>query len=130
MMAPAVPDEIVDQFVYERPWVEGLMMARTFVPPRVTLLRHASSMPACYLIASGRATVRSSGKQIATLGRGDFVTTVPLPGRPPIDGTVVAETPMELIVLSAREMQRMVDRVPDVATRIVEGIAHRVREGH
>ena len=46
----------------------------------------------------------------------------------PRSATVTAETDMHLLVLSSRDFSALVDDVPQVARRIMKGLAERLRE--
>lgn len=81
-----------------------------------------------FLIMSGTATVKRNGRKIATLGPGQFFGELALLDRGPRSASVVAEGDMDVLVVSAREFGGMLDEVPGVATKLLAGLAARLRE--
>ena len=68
-----------------------------------------------YLVLSGQATVRRNGRKVATLGPGSYFGELALLDRGPRSATVVADTDMELAIISQREFLGVLDQVPAVA---------------
>ncbi len=82
----------------------------------------------CFVIVDGTASVNRKGEQIATLGAGDVVGELaPLTGGPRT-ATVVAETPMEVLVIGQREFAGLLEDVPGFAVRVLHNLAHRMVE--
>jgi CRP/FNR family transcriptional regulator, cyclic AMP receptor protein len=72
--------------------------------------------------------VTRKGRKVATLGPGTAFGELALLDRAPRNATVVAETPMELVVLGQREFAGILDEVPGFARKLLAGLAHRLRE--
>jgi CRP-like cAMP-binding protein len=81
-----------------------------------------------YLILTGEATVRRKGRKIATLGPGSYFGEMALLDRGPRSATVVAETEVELVVISQREFMAVLDQVPAVAHKLLVSMAARLRD--
>jgi CRP/FNR family cyclic AMP-dependent transcriptional regulator len=97
-------------------------------PEGTVLIRQGEPGWECFVIAEGKAkaTVRGSGS--ASLGPGDVVGEMSLLDRGPRSATVTAKSDMHLLVLNSRGFSALIDEVPLVARRIMEGLAGRVRE--
>lgn len=81
-----------------------------------------------YVILDGKARVTIGDKEVATLGPGEFFGEMSLLDQGPRVATVVAETPMELVVLDPREFTSLVEQHPGVARKVLKTMAHRLRE--
>jgi CRP/FNR family transcriptional regulator, cyclic AMP receptor protein len=80
-----------------------------------------------FVVTAGEARCTIEGKEVATYGPGDFFGEMSL-----IDGgartaTVVAVTPMSLIVIDSREFNGMLATAPATAKRILKVMSARLR---
>ena len=92
------------------------------------LVREGDPGHECFVIMDGTAAVTRKGETIATLGVGDVVGELaPLTGGSRT-ATVVAETPMELLVIGQREFAGLLDEVPGLAVSVLHNLAHRMVE--
>ena len=80
------------------------------------------------MIIEGTARVERHGRKVAELGPGGFFGDLALLDRAPRNATVVAQTPMELVVLGQREFSGLIDDVPGFARKLLAGLARRLRE--
>ena len=81
-----------------------------------------------YLILEGQAAVRKGGRKVATLGPGQYFGEMALLDRGPRSATVVADTPMRLLVIGQREFSAVLDEVPMLAHKLLAAMAARLRE--
>lgn len=81
-----------------------------------------------FLILAGQAEVRRGGQRIATLGPDDYFGELAVLDRGPRSATVIAETEMKLLVLGQREFGGLVETVSGLASKLLPGLAHRLRE--
>jgi CRP/FNR family transcriptional regulator, cyclic AMP receptor protein len=92
------------------------------------LVREGEAGHEAFVIMEGSATVSRKGETIAQLGVGDVVGELaPLTGGNRT-ATVVADTPMELLVIGQREFAGLLDEVPGLAVRVLQNLAHRMVE--
>ncbi len=92
------------------------------------LVREGEAGHEAFVIMEGTATVSRKGETIAQLGVGDVVGELaPLTGGNRT-ATVVADTPMELLVIGQREFAGLLDEVPGLAVRVLHNLAHRMVE--
>ena len=66
-------------------------------------------------IEDGRADVVRHGEQVAELGPGDFLGETAALSRGTRNASVIAKTPMTLIVMSDRDLRHIADEMPAVA---------------
>lgn len=92
------------------------------------LVSEGSAGSEFFIIVDGKARVTRRGKKVAELGPGDFFGDLALLDRAPRNATVVAETPMEVLVLGQREFAALIDEVPGFAHKLLAGLARRLRE--
>jgi CRP/FNR family transcriptional regulator, cyclic AMP receptor protein len=92
------------------------------------LVSEGSAGSEFFVIVDGKARVTRRGKKVAELGQGGFFGDLALLDRAPRNATVVAETPMEVLVLGQREFAALIDEVPGFAHKLLAGLARRLRE--
>ena len=81
-----------------------------------------------FVIIEGEADVKRSNRRIATLGPGDHFGELALFDGGPRTATVVASTPMTVLVLGQREFAGLLDEVPGLAHKVLRNMAIRIRE--
>jgi len=81
-----------------------------------------------FVIIEGTAAVKRSDRKIATLGAGDHFGELALFDGGPRTATVVAETPLKVLVLGQREFAGLLDEVPGLSHKILKNLAIRIRE--
>jgi CRP-like cAMP-binding protein len=81
-----------------------------------------------FVIVDGTADVIRNGKSIAKLGSGDCVGELALLDHGPRTASVVAATPLTVLVQGPREFLGVLDEVPTLSHKILGALASRVRE--
>jgi CRP/FNR family transcriptional regulator, cyclic AMP receptor protein len=79
-----------------------------------------------FAIKAGTADVTLGGQHAAALGPGDFFGEIGLLGGDRRVATVVATSPMSLIVLTGSQLRAVDSRMPGVAERIRTAMAQRL----
>lgn len=82
----------------------------------------------CFVIIEGTAVVKRSNRRVATLGPGDHFGELALFDGGPRTASVVAETPMKVLVLGQREFAGLLDEVPGLAHKVMANLARRIRD--
>jgi CRP/FNR family transcriptional regulator, cyclic AMP receptor protein len=100
----------------------------TTVPAGKTLTTEGSAGREFFVIDSGSAVVRRGGRKVATLGPGQWFGELSLLDNAPRNATVVAETEMEVLVLTRPEFTGLLDEVPGLARKLLTAMARRLRE--
>jgi CRP-like cAMP-binding protein len=80
------------------------------------------------IVVEGEAVATRRGRKIATFGPGQFFGEIALLDPGERTATVVADTPMEIGVVSQQEFNQMLTDVPMLARQMLRGMAHVVRE--
>lgn len=80
-----------------------------------------------FMIIEGKASVQLPDGDVQ-LGPGDFFGEMSLLDNEPRVATVVASTPMDLLVLGSREFSSAIAEVPTIARSIMTVLAQRLRE--
>jgi CRP-like cAMP-binding protein len=106
----------------------GRVAEEVTVPAGKVLVQEGSSGHEFFLILDGQATVRRGTRKVATLGPGQYFGELALLDRAPRNATVVADTPMTLVVLGQREFSGVLDEIPGLAHKILRSMAARLRE--
>ena len=80
-----------------------------------------------FVIVDGTVLVHVTGGPDVRIGPGEFVGEMALLGQHPRSATVVAETDVTVLVSSLREFSACLDGAPEVARRLLAGMADRLR---
>jgi len=80
------------------------------------------------IIVDGKARVEVDGKAIAELGPGDVVGEMSVIDGKPRSATVIAETPVSLLVLHRRDFVSLLETVPGLQLKLLVTLCERVRQ--
>jgi CRP-like cAMP-binding protein len=80
------------------------------------------------LIVEGSARVERNGKLIAKLAAGDFFGEMSLIDGKPRTATVIAETPITLLVIHTRSFGYLLDTVPGLQKKVLVTLCERLRK--
>ncbi len=81
-----------------------------------------------FLIVAGSATVEVSPKKRVPLKPGDYFGEMSLLDGEPRSATVVAETPVRLLVISRRNFSTLLNEVPGMIQSLLATLSRRVRQ--
>jgi CRP/FNR family cyclic AMP-dependent transcriptional regulator len=81
-----------------------------------------------FVIVDGKARVEVGGKKIAELGPGDFIGELSLIDGKPRTATVIAQTPMTLMVVRRRDFKFLRDSVPGLQEKLLLTLCERLRQ--
>jgi CRP-like cAMP-binding protein len=98
------------------------------VNPDTELVREGTPGHEFFLILEGIAAVKRGNRKVATLGPGQYFGELALLDRGARSASIVAETPMTLLVLGQREFSAVLDEVPGLAHKLLTIMAGRLRE--
>ena len=94
-----------------------------------TIVNEGDNGTEFFVILDGTVSVSRQGRKVATLGPGSgFGELALLLDKTPRNATVVADTDLELVVVSQRQFARLLDEVPGFTRKMLAGTAHRLRE--
>lgn len=77
------------------------------------------------VILKGTATVEQNGESIATVGPGDFVGEISVLRGTPRNASLIAETPLAVVVFTTREFDHLMIECPRIESKLNELAANR-----
>lgn len=80
-----------------------------------------------FLLVEGKARCVIDGAEVARFGPGDFFGEMALLEHGPRRATVVADGPVEVLVLDGREFSRLLDASPSITRKLLSALAQRER---
>jgi CRP/FNR family transcriptional regulator, cyclic AMP receptor protein len=81
-----------------------------------------------FVLIEGEADVRKNGRKIATMKGGDFFGEIALVSSKPRTATVVATTPVRVLVLTERSFKRLLERSPSIQLKVLQALAERISD--
>ena len=81
-----------------------------------------------YFIYEGTVRVEVSPRKRVRLGPGDFFGEMSLLDGEPRSATVIAETPLRLLVIKSRNFWGLLDEVPELTQNVLLALSRRVRQ--
>jgi CRP/FNR family transcriptional regulator, cyclic AMP receptor protein len=97
------------------------------VPEATQLVREGEFAYEFFVIEEGSAEVVRDGDHVADLGPGDFLGEMGIVGKTQRNASVVARSPMRVIVLSEQDFRGISRAFPDVGDRIQQAVEERYR---
>lgn len=98
------------------------------VPAGKTLARTGEPGNEFYLILEGTARVEVSARKTRRLGPGDFFGEMSLLDGEPRSATVVAESPMRLLMIHRRVFWTLLSEIPHLTYKVLVTLCQRVRQ--
>lgn len=80
-----------------------------------------------FVLLEGSADVRRNGRKVATLGPGDFFGEVALVSDRPRTATVVARTPVRVLVVTDRSFRSLLERMPSIQLKVLKAVVSRLQ---
>lgn len=93
-----------------------------------SIVREGEPGDSFYVIVEGQAKVQRGDRTLATLVPGEFFGEISLLDGGERTATVVSETPMALLEIKQRPFMKMLGKQPDIALKMMQGLAARLRE--
>ena len=93
-----------------------------------TLVRQGEPGETLIVIVDGRATVDQDGTVIRRLANGDFLGEISLIDGGPRTATVIAETPIEALVIDRAGFDRLMNDHPAVRLGLLMALSERLRQ--
>jgi len=98
------------------------------VPAGKVLCKEGAPGREFFVIAEGQATATLRRKKVATFGPGNFFGEMAILDHQPRSATITTESPTRLFVVDIRSFGQLLEDAPNVAKKIMRGIAQRLRE--
>jgi CRP-like cAMP-binding protein len=131
-VAQSVIDELHQLAVFARctpKELEALTRIGTMihVDPEYTFTRQGRRGWEFFIVMSGRANCMVENQTVASYGPGEFFGEMAIIDQGPRSATVVAETPMSVLVVDSREFGAMLERAPSTVQPLMSAMAQRLR---
>lgn len=97
-------------------------------PARFRVVREGAVGEELWLVVDGELGVQRGGREVATLGPGDYFGELSVIDSAPRDATVIAKTPVELLVIGRRRFWATVQGSPTLMRKLMIGLAKRLHE--
>ena len=103
--------------------LSGIVRYREGTP----VVKEGASGSVFFVILEGKAKVMRKGRTVGRLRRGDFFGEMSLLDGEPRTASVVTEADSTFLTVAAREFQRVLAREPNLALRMLQVVAGRLR---
>jgi CRP-like cAMP-binding protein len=80
------------------------------------------------VLVEGEAEVRRNGRKVAALGDGDFFGEIALVTNRPRTATVVAKTPVRVLVITDRAFRSLLEHSPGIQGKVLKALAERLAD--
>jgi CRP/FNR family transcriptional regulator, cyclic AMP receptor protein len=91
-----------------------------------TIISEGAPSSNVYVLVTGTATVRRGGRRVDTMGVGDVFGELGLFLGTTRNASVVADGPVELLVLGRSSLRAAVDTVPGLGWKLLESVTERL----
>lgn len=91
-----------------------------------TLTREGKPGREFFVIVDGEADVLVDGKSVHSVATGEFLGEIALITGGPRTATVKAISPLHVLVITARDFRRLIDRSPQIANSVLLAMAERL----
>ncbi len=96
------------------------------LPEGKVLIKEGDSGREFFVLIEGTAEVERGGKQVATLGAGDFFGEISLIAKTPRNATITTTSPVRALVITDRAFRQLLDHSPGIAVGVLTALAERV----
>jgi CRP/FNR family transcriptional regulator, cyclic AMP receptor protein len=92
-----------------------------------TLIREGARGREFFVLLEGQADVTKNGRRINRMGAGEFFGEIALVAPSAVrTATVTATTPVRVLVVTAQNFRRLLERSTDIKLKVLEALAERV----
>ena len=81
----------------------------------------------CFVLVEGTVKIERNGRKVASKGPGAYFGELSLLDKGPRTATVIAETPITVLVLGPREFSAVLEEVPQLSHKLLTALAQQVR---
>jgi CRP/FNR family transcriptional regulator, cyclic AMP receptor protein len=95
-------------------------------PEGTTLITEGTRGREFFVLVDGAVDVRRTGRRLNTLGPGTFFGEIALVSDTPRTATVVATSPVRLLVITGQAFSRILRETPSIQAKVLAALAERV----
>ena len=96
------------------------------LPAGKTLIKEGTPGREFFVLVGGTAEIRRRGKRIDSAGPGDFFGEMALLSDQPRNATVVTTSPVDALVVTARNFRTLIEMNPLIALKVMRAVADRL----
>ena len=97
-----------------------------YVPAGSKLIEEGSKGREFFVLVDGTVDVRRNGRKLRTMEKGDFFGEIALVTDTPRTATVVAASPVRLLVITGQAFQRLLHDTPAIQGKVLSSLAQRL----
>ena len=79
-----------------------------------------------FVLIDGTADVERGGRQVATIGPGDFVGEIALISKTPRNATITTTSPVRALVITDRAFRQLLEHSPQIQIGVLTALAERL----
>lgn len=98
------------------------------LPEGATLIREDERGREFLVIVDGTVKVTQKGRTVNELGPGSWVGEISLIADVPRTATVVATSPVRLLVITERAFQQLIRKTPAIASKVLQSVGERLHQ--
>ena len=98
------------------------------MPEQKTLTSEGDPGREFFVLIEGTADVRRKGRRVNTMGPGDFFGEIALVSDRPRTATVVASSPVRLLVVTDRAFRELMRKMPSIQDKVLSALAARLAD--
>ncbi len=94
----------------------------------MTLIREGERGREFFVIVDGDVTVTRKGRRVNEIGAGGWAGEIALIANVPRTATVVATSPVRLLVITDRAFQQLIRQTPSIAAKVLQSVGERLQQ--
>jgi CRP-like cAMP-binding protein len=98
------------------------------LPEGATLIREDERGREFLIVIDGTVEVTQKGRKLNELGAGSWVGEIALIADVPRTATVVATSPVRLLVITDRAFQQLIRKTPSIAAKVLQSLGERLHK--
>ncbi len=98
------------------------------LPEGATLIREDERGREFLIVIDGTVEVTQKGRKLSELGAGSWVGEIALIADVPRTATVVATSPVRLLVITDRAFQQLIRKTPSIAAKVLQSLGERLHK--
>jgi len=98
------------------------------LPENKSLIRQGERGREFFVLLDGEVDIVRDGTKIDTMQSGDFFGEIALVSNVPRTATVIANTPIRVLVITDRDFRMLLEHTPQLQLKVLEALAERLAQ--